>query len=70
MRFFTKLTKITHHGYDAPSETLELRFDDGMNYQFYNVGQELYDAFKSSTSKTQFFIDNIKTKFPYSRVDG
>ena len=65
MRPFTKLTT---YGYDAPSETLELRFDGATAYQFYNVRQELYDAFKQSTSKTKFFIDKIKTKFPYTRV--
>ncbi len=60
--------KLTHYGYDAPSETLELTFNDGRVYQFYDVGQELYDAFVSSTSKTQFFVNNIKAKFVYTRV--
>lgn len=55
-------------GYDPQSQTLEVEFQDGSVYQYYNVPQGIFDALMSAPSKGQFLAYQIKDRFPYSRV--
>jgi hypothetical protein len=61
-------SNILSAGYDAPSETLEVEFQNGTVYQFYNISQELYDQFMGAPSKGRFFNIYIKNACPFSRV--
>jgi len=67
-REFVSSSNLVSVGYDEPSQTLEVEFKDGAVYQYYNVGQNIYDAFMSSSSKGQFLAYQIKNAFPYSKV--
>jgi hypothetical protein len=55
-------------GYDAATETLEVEFSSGTIYQYYNVGQAMYEQLVSAPSKGQFLNVYIKNAYPYSRV--
>lgn len=55
-------------GYDEESETLEVEFQHGAVYQYYNCPQSTYDELMSAPSKGQFFNTYIRNSFPYSRV--
>lgn len=61
-------TNILSLGYDAASETLEVEFNSGSIYQYYNVGAALYDQLMLAPSKGQFINAYIKNAHPYSRV--
>lgn len=61
-------SNIMSIGYDSGSETLEIEFKDGSVYQYYNVSEHLYEQFKASSSKGQFFHVYIKSSVPFSRV--
>jgi KTSC domain len=61
-------SNIVSVGYDAASETLEVEFQNGSIYQYYNVGQSTYDEFIAAPSKGKFLAYQIKNAFPYSRV--
>jgi len=61
-------SNIASVGYDAPSETLEVEFQNGTVYQFYNISQGIYDQFMEASSKGKFFSTYIKNAYPYSRV--
>lgn len=61
-------SNIVSAGYDAASETLEIEFKDGAVYQYYNVGEHLYQQFVAAPSKGQFFNVYIKNAVPFSRV--
>lgn len=61
-------SNIVSVGYDAASETLEIEFQNGGVYQYYNVGQSTFDEFMAASSKGKFFAYQIKNAFPYSRV--
>lgn len=61
-------TNIASIGYDVPSETLEVEFNNGTVYQYYNVGVVLFEQLMQSTSKGQFLNAYIKNAYPYSRV--
>ncbi|MCP1499841.1 hypothetical protein J2Y86_004548 [Pseudomonas migulae] len=61
-------SNIMSAGYDPESETLEIEFQGGAVYQYYNVNEHLYEQFKSASSKGQFFHMYIKNALPFSRV--
>lgn len=61
-------TNILSIGYDETAETVEVEFMNGTLYQYYNVGQSLYDQFREATSKGQFLNAFIRNAYPYSRV--
>lgn len=61
-------TNVASAGYDEPSQTLEVGFNNGSVYQYYNVGQALFEQFMQSASKGQFLNLYIKNAYPYSRV--
>ena len=61
-------SNIVSVGYDAASETLEIEFQSGSVYQYYNIGQSTFDEFMAAPSKGKFFAYQIKNAFPYSRV--
>jgi hypothetical protein len=61
-------SNITSVGYDANSETLEIEFNSGGIYQYYNFPQFMYDQFMQSGSLGTFFHANIKDAYSCSRV--
>jgi len=61
-------SNILSAGYDPASETLEIEFKDGSLYQYYNVGDHLYEQFTHAPSKGQFFNVYIKNAVAFSRV--
>jgi hypothetical protein len=67
-RDFVASTNVTSIGYDPNSETLELEFQNGIVYQYYNVPPSIYEALMSAPSKGQFINSQVKDRFPYARV--
>lgn len=61
-------SSIVSVGYDAASETLEIEFQNGSTYQYYNIGQSTFEEFMTAPSKGKFFAYQIRNAFPYSRV--
>lgn len=61
-------TNIVSLGYDPQTETLEVEFSVGTIYQYYNVGQAIYDSMMAAPSKGQFLNIYIKNAYPFSRV--
>lgn len=61
-------SNIVSVGYDSTSETLEVEFQNGSVYQYYNVSQSTYDELMAAPSKGKFLAYQIKNFFPYSRV--
>lgn len=55
-------------GYDENSQTLEIEFNNGAIYQYYNINFGLYNQFMQSASKGQFLHAYIKNAYAYSRV--
>jgi hypothetical protein len=61
-------SNVASIGYDAPSETLEIEFQNGSIYQYYNVSEQLFHQLMEASSKGQFINTYIKNAHPYSRV--
>ncbi len=62
--------KITAIGYDEPSQTLELLFENRKVYQFYNVSQTIADALQASHNPTDFYNSQIVGAFPYALTEN
>lgn len=56
-------------GYDANSNTLEIAFNNGGVYQYFNVPESVYDGLMNASSHGQYFDRNIKkTGYSYQKV--
>ncbi|HML52734.1 MAG TPA: DUF853 family protein [Solidesulfovibrio magneticus] len=67
-RHFVTSSSVQSVGYDSSSQTLEVEFQNGSIYQYYNVPEEVFMALMEASSKGKFLAYQIKNVFPYSRV--
>jgi KTSC domain len=67
-REFVTSSNIRSVGYDSKSETLEIEFNNGTVYQYYNVPSPVFDELMMAPSVGKFFNSQIKNSFPYARV--
>ena len=61
-------TNVRSIGYDERSQTLEVEFQSGSVYRYFNVPKTIVDAFLAAPSKGQFLSSQIRNRFPYARV--
>ena len=61
-------SNIRSIGYDYPTATLEVEFDSGDVYQYFNVPANMYQQFMSASSYGQFLDDHIKYNYRYQKV--
>ena len=54
--------------YDESKQILELTFNTGKRYNYYDVPSDTWVGFKSANSKGSFFLFEIKDDFEYSRA--
>lgn len=55
-------------GYDPKSETLEIGFNSGKVYQYFEVEQEIFDDLMNASSKGRYFLDEIEPFYAYTQV--
>ena len=56
-------------GYDINSNTLEIEFNNGNIYQYYQVPQEVYHGLMNAPSHGTYFDLNIKKAgYSYSKI--
>jgi hypothetical protein len=61
-------SNVASIGYDSATETLEVEFNSGGIYQYYNIPQNIFDELLAAPSKGQFLNAYIKNAYPFSRV--
>ena len=61
-------SNVASIGYDIASHTLEIEFNNGQVYQYFDVPQAIYESFMQASSKGEFLAQHIKGAFDYSRV--
>jgi hypothetical protein len=61
-------TNVASIGYDVDTQVLEVEFVNGGVYQYMNVPQEVFDEFQGASSKGSYLAQNIKNRYPYTRV--
>lgn len=55
-------------GYDQSSSTLEIEFNSGGVYQYYEVPSHIYDELMNASSLGSYFHHNIKSIYGFSQV--
>lgn len=61
-------SNLSSVGYDPASETLEIEFNNGRVYQYYNVPQFMHDRMMEAPSIGVFFNAEIKNAYSCSQV--
>ena len=61
-------TNLRSVGYDRDTQTLEVEFQSGSIYQYYDVPEDIHDELMRAPSKGRFLNTDIKNVYPYSRV--
>lgn len=67
-RLSVKSSNIKAVGYDPKSKTLEVEFNSGSTYQYFEVPASIYNDFMDASSLGSFFAESIKNKFNYEKV--
>ena len=52
-------SRITDMGYDVETATVYVRFTDGKDWCYYNVPEEVWEAFEAAPSKGRFIKDEL-----------
>jgi hypothetical protein len=71
-RTAVSISGINEVGYHEDSEahgTLEIEFESGHVYQFFNVPPKVYDEFMRASSREDYYHVNICSRFPNSRIE-
>lgn len=61
-------SNINSIGYDEQSSILEVEFNSGRIYQYFNVPKVIYIALMSASSHGTYFNQNVRTSFSYKRI--
>lgn len=55
-------------GYDEKKKILEVEFNHGGIYEYYDVEKETFDDLINADSLGRYFINNIKDDYDYSQI--
>jgi hypothetical protein len=55
-------------GYDAATQTMEIEFNDGAIYQYFDLPQLVYQGLISAASAGQYFHAQVRGVYRYARV--
>ena len=62
-------TNLASVGYDAENQILEIEFQNGGVYQYFDVPNSIYIGLMNASSHGQYFDKNIKkSKFKYKKI--
>ena len=50
------------------TRVLEIEFESGRVYQYFNVPEDVFDEFLSSDSKGRYFNAHVRGKYPYQEI--
>ena len=55
-------------GYNATTNTLEIEFQSGRVYQYFNVPKSVYQGLMNAASHGTYHHRRIKDRYPYERI--
>ena len=55
-------------GYDAENEILEIGFNHGGIYQYFDVPENVYDELMNASSHGVYFSANIRNDYEYEKM--
>ena len=67
-REYVESSMIKSYGFDSSNSTLEVEFNNGAIWQYFDVPESTYYDMKSAGSCGKFFHGNIKGQYSESQV--
>lgn len=67
-RIAVSSSNLASVGYDASTQTLEIEFNHGGVYQYYNVTEDVYNDLINAGSVGSYFSHNIKNVYPTQKI--
>jgi hypothetical protein len=61
-------SNIESIGYDLQNQTLEIEFQNGHVYQYFDVPESVYLNLMAAGSYGKWFSENVKGHFRYARI--
>jgi len=61
-------TAIRSHSYNSEARELTITFVTGRRYVYDDVPQDLYDRFKTASSRGTFFNREIRDRYAYREI--
>lgn len=61
-------SNIAAVGYDEDSQTLQIEFHNGTNYQYFDVPERIFTELRDAASVGAYLASNIKGVYRFSRV--
>lgn len=61
-------SNVASVGYDTDSSTLEIEFNNGTVYQYFDVSEHVYDSLVAADSVGSYLAMHIKGTYRYSKV--
>ena len=63
-------TVLKSVGYEPDTQILEIEFQSGDVYQYFDVPQDVVAALLNADSKGTYFNDSIRDAYPTEKLDG
>lgn len=61
-------SNVSAIGYDDDTSTLQIGFNDGSLYQYFDVPRQIYEGLLGADSVGRYLNQNVKGIYRYSRV--
>jgi len=61
-------SNLSSVGYDQDDETLEIEFNSGGVYQYYDVPPRIHEGLMNASSHGSYFHSHIKENFRYDQI--
>lgn len=67
-RLSVESSNLASIGYDAESEILEIEFNHGGIYQYFDVPENVYEELMNADSHGVYFSANIRNDYEYQKL--
>lgn len=67
-RIAVESSMIASVGYDEENEILEVEFNSGQVYQYFEVPREVFDELLQAESKGRYMKSSVIDCYPYTKV--
>lgn len=61
-------SNLSSVGYDSSSSTLDIEFQEGAVYQYYDVPESVFRGLMAAPSKGKYFHQHIRDRFSYKQL--
>lgn len=66
-RRYVSSSNLSSVGYDSNTNTLEIEFNSGAVYRYFDVPEHIYDDLMNAGSHGSFFSQHIKKTYAYEK---